>query len=136
MNKKGFFSAIVCFLLSFTLVSCVSSSNIKSKNPQTKLPSADSCVYINKNQVMDISGALQFNVMQCNKVTIAAGVDSVTINNFPHITPNSLIVITPQSPHSEGFYQYWVEPSNGSFSVNIEPTSSKPWTFNFFISRY
>jgi len=63
--------------------------------------------------------------MQCNRVTIAKEVNSVDINNFPYITPNSLIVITPQSPHSEGFYQYWVE-----------PVSATPWTFNFFISKY
>ena len=94
--------------------------------------------YINKTslQTLDIGGALQFNVMQCNRVTVTSSVTSVEINNFPNITPNSLIVITPQSPHSEGFYQYWVEPENGSFTVNIEPESADPWTFNFFISRY
>ncbi|MCK5852709.1 hypothetical protein KAH27_06720 [bacterium] len=102
------------------------------------ITSTVSGAYINKTslQTLDIGGAIQFNVMQCNRVTVTSGVTSVEINNFPNITTNSLIVITPQSPHSEGFYQYWVEPENGSFTVNIEPASADLWTFNFFISRY
>ena len=136
MNKKSLLFSIFFLLYSLSIVSCASNGNVKAENQQAVQHSTENCVYVDKNQVMDIRGALQFNVMQCNKVTIAAGVDSVTINNFPNITPNSLIMITPQSPHSEGFYQYWVEPTNGAFSVYIEPTSSNPWTFDFFISRY
>ena len=102
----------------------------------TNIISGESGVYINRNQIMNSNGALQFNVMQCNRATITSGVESVTINNFPNITTNTLIIITPQSPHSEGFYQFWVEPETGSFTVNIEPASTDPWTFNFFISRY
>ncbi len=141
MSKKVLLLAIFYSSYLLTLVSCVSSNVAKSDVSATEAKTIQesdgkSCVYINKNQVMNINGALQFNVMQCNRVTIASGVDSVDINNFPYITPNTLIVITPQSPHSEGFYQYWVEPENESFTVNIEPASADPWTFNFFISRY
>jgi hypothetical protein len=46
-----------------------------------------------------------------------------------------MILVTPESPHDEGFYQYRVEPGAGWFKVYREPTNSK-WTFNFFISKF
>ena len=69
------------------------------------------------------------------RVTLAKDVDYVQVMDS-RITTSSIILVTPESPHDEGFYQYWVEPENGSFTVNIEPASADLWTFNFFISRY
>ncbi len=68
------------------------------------------------------------------RVTIAKDVDYVQVMD-DRITTSSIILVTPESPHDEGFYQYWVEPGTGWFKVYREPTNSK-WAFNFFISKF
>ena len=68
------------------------------------------------------------------RVTIAKNADYVQVMDN-RITTSSIILVTPESPHDEGFYQYWVEPGSGWFKVYREPTNSK-WTFNFFISKF
>ncbi len=68
------------------------------------------------------------------RVTIAKDVDYVQVMDS-RVTTNSIIVVTPESPHDDGFYQYWVEPGTGSFNVYREPTDSE-WKFNFFISKF
>ena len=68
------------------------------------------------------------------RVTITKDVDYVQVMDN-RITTSSIILVTPESPHDEGFYQYWIEPGTGWFKVYREPTNSK-WTFNFFISKF
>ena len=68
------------------------------------------------------------------RVTIAKDVDFVQVMDS-RINTNSIIMVTPESAHDEGFYQYWVEPGNGSFNVYREPTNSE-WKFNFFITKF
>ena len=68
------------------------------------------------------------------RVTIGLDIDYVQVMDAA-VTESSIIVVTPETPHAEGFYQYWVEPGNGSFKVYREATNSD-WTFNFFITRY
>ena len=68
------------------------------------------------------------------RVTIAKDADYVQVMDN-RITTSSIILVTPESPHDEGFYQYRVEPGAGWFKVYREPTNSK-WTFNFFISKF
>jgi len=68
------------------------------------------------------------------RVTIAEDVDYVQVMDN-RINTNSIIVVTPESAHDEGFYQYWVEPGTGYFNVYREPTNSD-WKFNFFISKF
>ena len=92
-------------------------------------------VYLDQVQMLQTNGVLQFNVMQCNRITLTANTDFVEIM-YDRIRPSSLILVTPESPHSEGFYQYWVVPTNGLFRVHIMPRSEWLWTFNFFIVRF
>ena len=68
------------------------------------------------------------------RVNITKDVDYVQVMDS-RITTSSIILVTPESPHDEGFYQYWVEPGSGWFKVYREPTNSK-WTFNFFITKF
>lgn len=103
-------------------------------------PSEDDTHDINAND-NTLSDILEFSPLQANRTEIPlCDEEEVTVDfieiKHPDITPDTIIMITPESEHSLGVYSYWVEAHAGYFRVFLCPPSEEPWKFSFFIARF